>query len=247
MMTIRKMNTEWYNFQEEISNYFKSIGFEAETNKRINGIRTNHDIDVLVHTKFMGQKLTWIVEAKKWKSKINKLQVLGLRSIVEDTGADKGFIISEMGFQKGALEATKNTNITLITFSELKNITKEFVEVEQLSTYSKRIYLIEKRYFTHDKRTRIKYGLRADIAVYDIDYSVPFVLETAKIAIRWAINKEYPIDLNTLVKEQHGALSASNFQQLINWLNLNLNAVDRKILETERKMQKDGNFHPKFK
>jgi restriction system protein len=40
------MNDPWYKFQEQICTHFKSLGFDAETNKTIEGVRTNHDIDV---------------------------------------------------------------------------------------------------------------------------------------------------------------------------------------------------------
>jgi len=239
------MEKDWYNFQEEINEHFKSLGFEAETNKTIVGVRTKHDIDVYVRTKFMGQDLTWIIEAKKWNSKVNKLQVLGLRSIVEDIGSDKGFIISEIGFQKGAIEASQNTNITLLTFDQLKELTIDYVQSERLQHYETRIENIYLRYFTHSKPIRIKYGLRGDLAEFDLPYSVPWVLITANYAIRQGIENNFPIDLETLVKEQYGKLKADNFQQLINWLNINLNVVDLKIFEAETKMKKNNEFNPR--
>lgn len=153
-----KMKEPWYEFQEQICTHFKSLGFDAETNKTIEGVRTNHDIDIYVKTKFFGQNVIWIVEAKKWESKVNKLQVLGLRTIINDIGADRGFIISENGFQKGAIEAIKNTNITLNTFEEFKILTTEYLHSEQLKNYSNRIKNIYERYFTHSKIVRKNMG-----------------------------------------------------------------------------------------
>ena len=40
---------------------------------------------------------------------------------------------------------------------------------------------------------------------------------------------------------------AENFQQVVNWLNINLNVADKKILEAEIQMQQDGNFNPRFR
>jgi hypothetical protein len=70
-------------------------------------VRTTHDIDILVKTKFLGHDILWIVEAKKWKSKVNKLQVLGLRTIVEDVGADRGFKLVKMAFNLELLNLLK--------------------------------------------------------------------------------------------------------------------------------------------
>lgn len=236
---------DWYNFQEEICNYFKSLGFNAETNKTIQGVRTTHDIDVYVQTKFMGQDLIWIIEAKKWKTKINKLQVLGLRTIIDDIGADRGFIISELGFQKGAFEASIKTNVTLLTFQELKLLTKVFVEDDILELFEERIKLIYRRYWAHSKQIRKDYDLRLEIG--DTHYSVTFVIQTAEWAIKSARLKKYPINLNTTLTERYGDAEAENFQQLINWMNLNFNIIDKKILDAELRMQKEGKFNPIYR
>lgn len=127
---------------------------------KIEGVRTTHDIDVFVKTKFIGQDVKWIVEAKYWSSPISKLHVLGLRTIVDDTGADKGFIISKVGFQSGALEAAKQTNIRLLTYEELTKETTDYVQDEVLTHFEERMILIERRYWSHDKRVRI--DLRLD-------------------------------------------------------------------------------------
>jgi Restriction endonuclease len=238
------MNTqpEWFSFQEIVRDFFVGLGLDAKTNVTVKGIRTTHDIDVLVKTKFLGQEVIWIVEAKHLSSRVSKLHVMGLRQIVEDIGADKGFIISKNGFQKGAIEATKNTNIRLLTFEELMEISKDYVEEEILKHYLERIALIDRRYWSHKKGVRIDYELRHEYA--ELNYSIPFVLQTGVWAIKEAYAKRYPIDLNTHLKEKHGVLMADNFQQLLNWLNLNFNVIDKKILDAEMKMQKDGRFNP---
>ncbi|MBX3668826.1 MAG: restriction endonuclease [Rhodocyclaceae bacterium] len=151
---------DWYQFQEQIKEHFISIGADAETNVTIQGVRTKHDIDVYVKTKFLGEDLIWLVEAKNWKSNVDKSQVLTLRSVVDDIGADRGFIISSSGFQSGAIEAAKNTNVKLKTFEEMKAETRGMVEAEILKSYKKRLLLIEDRYWAHTKKIRIKYGLR---------------------------------------------------------------------------------------
>lgn len=236
----------WYKFQEEICNYFRTLGVIANTNVRIQGVRTSHDIDILVKTKFLGQEIVWIIEAKKWKSKVNKLQVLGLRTIVEDIGADKGFIISEKGFQSGAEESAIRTNIQLMTYDKLKILTKELIQSEIIQTYRERLLLLETRYWSHSKRNRQKYGLRGEIFDHPIDFSGHSLLLTAHLAINFALENEYPINLETYSIEKKGILIANNFQELTNWLNLNLNFLDEKILKSEIKMFKNGDFKPYF-
>lgn len=238
------MSNDWFTFQEEICTYFNSIGANSETNIKLNGIRTSHDIDILVKTKFLGHNLTWLVEAKKWQRKISKFQVLGLRTIVDDIGADKGFIISEKGFQRGAIEASKNTNIKLLTFEELKLQTKEFIEDEILKTYRHRLEILETRYWSHSKLMRKKYGLRGEPGDFPTNFSGHSLLLIARSAIDEAVDHVYPINLDTFSKEKRGDLVANNFQQVINWLNLNLNFLDEKILLAEIKMIQNGDFNP---
>lgn len=237
---------DWFRFQEDICNYFTSIGAAAKSNVTVQGVRTQHDIDVLVTTKFLGEDLTWIVEAKKWKTKVNKLQVLGLRTIAEDIGADRAFIISEAGFQSGAYEAAENTNVKLKTFEELRKDTRELVEDEIIKTYKKRLEILEIRYWSHSKAVRKEYGLRGEIWDYPINFSGQDLLQTAQCAIMEATRKQYPIDLETYYEEKKGELVAHNFQQLVNWLNLNLNHLDEKILRAEASMIRNGDFKPKI-
>ncbi|AYF35406.1 restriction endonuclease [Vreelandella alkaliphila] len=239
------MAEEWFVFQEKIKDHFVSIGADAETNMRIQGVRTVHDIDVLVRTRYLGEDLTWIVEAKHWKSKVTKAQVLTLRSIVDDVGADRGFIVSLAGFQSGALDASKSTNVTLKTFEQLKAHTKEVVESEILKAYKDRIGIIEDRYWSHAKRIRIEYGLRHDLMDFSSRFTGQELLGTARSAIMFAEARKYPIDLQMCLTERKGEAVAHNFQQLINWLNLNLNHFDEKLLEAEWNMYQNGDFNPR--
>ena len=236
--------SSWYEFQEDIKEHFNSLGADAETNVRIQGVRTCHDIDIFVKTRFLGENITWIVEAKYWKSKVTKAQVLTLRSIVDDIGADRGFIISVAGFQSGAFEAANNTNVKLKTFDELKIDTKGLIETEILKTYYKRLLLLEDRYWSHSKRLRIEYGLRHEIMDFSMQFTGQQLLMTARTAIMAAEERKYPILLESFLKEQKGEKIAYNFQQLSMWLNLNLNHFEEKLLMAEWKMYKNGDYKP---
>lgn len=237
-------DSDWFKFQEDIKIHFDSIGADADTNVRVRGVRTCHDVDVLVKTKFLGENITWIVEAKHWKSKVTKAQVLALRSIVDDIGADRGFIISIAGFQSGAFEAAENTNVKLKTFEDLKSDTKGFIESEILKTFYKRLLLLEDRYWSHSKSVRIEYGLRHDIIDFSMHFTGQQLLTTARTAILAAEERNYPIDLESFLKEQKGDKVAHNFQQLSMWLNLNLNHFEEKLLMAEWEVYKNGDYQP---
>lgn len=235
----------WFDFQEKIKDYFLSIGANAETNQRIEGVRTCHDVDIYVQTRFLGENMTWIVEAKHWNSRVSKLHVLALRTIVDDIGADRGFIVSSAGFQKGAIEAADKTSVRLKTFEELMKDTGEAVESEILKGHEKRLRIIEERYWSHSKAVRIQYGLRHDIMDFPWKFAGQQLLMTARKAIALARARHYPIDLETFLQEQKGDSIALNFQQLINWLNLNLNHFDEKLFLAEDAMFKNGDYSPR--
>lgn len=236
----------WYHFQEKICGHFNSLGARAETNVTVKGTRTQHDIDILVESKFLGQNILWIFEAKKWNDRVNKLHVLALRTIVNDIGADRGFIISEKGFQSGAIEAAKDTNISLSTLEQIIEETKHYIQAEAIKAYQKRLDILEIRYWSHSKINRKKYGLRGEIWDFPVNFSGQHLLLTAHMAIEAAEKDEYPINLETYMAEKQGELIANNFQELINWLNLNLNYMDEKILNAEISMIQDGNHNPEF-
>ncbi len=238
---------EWYNFQEVICEHFNSIGAMAKTNQTIEGVRTKHDIDILVKTKFLGEDLTWLIEAKYWKTNVPKEKVLALRTIVDDVGADRGFIISQKGFQSGAYEASKNTNVKLKTFDELKQASSEMIQDEILKSYKRRAIILTKKYWSHSKDIRKKYKLRSDFfEEFRLEFSGTALLTTIGGALSRAEKNLYPIYVNTHHEKKAGNDIVENFQQLRNWLDLNLNLLDSEIQNAEYLMLKNRDFNPEI-
>ena len=74
-----------------------------------------------------------MLECKYWNSRVTKEKVMALKSIVDDCGADRGLIVSKMGFQSGAIRASTKTNITLTSIEELREyIDDKDREIEEL-------------------------------------------------------------------------------------------------------------------
>lgn len=237
------MTKEWFNFQERIAEHLRGLGVQAETNKTIKGVRTEHDLDVYVTSKYLGTNIKWVIEAKYWQTKVPKEKVLALRTIVDDIGADKGFIISQVGFQSGAIEACQNTNIQLYTFDQFVSLSKSYIQNEILDTYVRRARLLHTRYFSHGKRIRKDYGLRGEIYELRCFSGAQLLMIVFDILEKAKINK-YPIDLQTHMVEKVGNDLAEDFFELIQWLNLNLNWLDERLLKAEYKMMQDGVFEP---
>ena len=77
----------------------RSLGLAATTNHVVRGVRTSHAIDVYVKSHYVGFDVVWIVECKRWSTKVSKLHVLALREIVADLGVDRGILLCEVGFR----------------------------------------------------------------------------------------------------------------------------------------------------
>jgi len=118
----------WKEYQEEAASLFRSMGFEATIEAVIEGARGKHEIDVWVVGTVHGVQFKWVAECKDWKTNVPKEKALALISIVQDVGADKGFLLSEVGFQSGALRVSQNTNITLTSIADLRETAQQSLQ-----------------------------------------------------------------------------------------------------------------------
>jgi hypothetical protein len=115
----------WQQYQEDAATFFRSLGLEAEVEAKVNGVRGEHNVDVKVKGNLHGVDFAWIVECKAWRSNIPKEKVMALAAIVEDAGADRGFLLSEVGFQSAAIQQAGKRNITLTSIQDLRQVANE--------------------------------------------------------------------------------------------------------------------------
>ena len=105
----------WREYEEATAEVFRKLGCNAQVDFQARGVGATHAIDVYATFIRSGITCSWVIECKLWKSRVTKEKVLALKSIVEDLGADRGIIVSEAGFQAGARDAARGSNITLVT------------------------------------------------------------------------------------------------------------------------------------
>jgi|SRR5271165_832829 len=101
---------------------------DANVDERLEGARGQHDVDVVVRATRAGIQQVWVVECKLWRRSVTKLHVAALAQIVQDVGADRGIILSETGFQAGAIRLASLSNTTLTSLAEL-NASAEAVDL----------------------------------------------------------------------------------------------------------------------
>lgn len=139
------MSQEWKQYEAEVAEFFRSLGLDAAVEHKVDGVRAAHEIDVWVTSQRYGIEIKWIVECKLWNSPVTKEKVLALHQIIQDVGADRGVLLSESGFQAGAVQAATATNITLSSLDELREHSKEEKAQFELSGISKRLALLDSR------------------------------------------------------------------------------------------------------
>jgi len=119
------MAEAWRDYQESTAAYFRRLGLLAEVEHQVAGARGIHRVDVYVEGTIHGIQFKWVIECKAWKTSVPKEKVMALAAIVQDLGVDRGFLLSEVGFQSGALRAAHKTNITLTSLEDLSNVSSE--------------------------------------------------------------------------------------------------------------------------
>lgn len=186
------MAAAWQVYQEEAAAFFRSLGMDAQTDVTVQGARTKHDVDVLVKSRHVGFEVTWIVECKFWQTPVNKLHVLALREIVADTGADRGILLSESGFQIGAKEAAALTNVHLQSLAESEAAASAEVIAMRLAELNDRAQRCRVIYWELPKSLRIQYGLRPDVG--ELAYSGSAVIQLAENSILKAFRGVYPFE-----------------------------------------------------
>ena len=187
---------DWKKYQEEAASYFRSLGLDASTDVTVNGVRTNHDVDVLVRSHHIGFDITWIVECKHWKTPVSKLHVLALREIVSDVGSDRGILLSESGFQSGAIEAANLTNVQVTSINEMRKTAGKSINAMRLRELFDRVGICKDQYWEIPKGERIRVGLRPDVGVYD--YSGTRVMDLCADLLTRAFRGIYPFQSETL-------------------------------------------------
>jgi len=186
------MSANWKEYQKEAAAFFGSLGLDAASDVKVPGVRTVHNVDVLVKSRHAGFEVTWIVECKLWNARVSKLHVLALREIVSDTGADRGILLSESGFQSGAAEAAALTNVHLTTLEHLRREASDGVCRMRLTDLYDRVEVCREQYWSLPKGRRIEHGLRPGSGA--VGYSGASIVSFAEDLLRRGLRGVYPID-----------------------------------------------------
>jgi len=232
----------WKDYQEEAAKFFRSLGLEAETDATLQGVRTKHNVDVLVKSHHAGFDITWIIECKYWNSKVSKLHVLALREIVSDTGTDRGIILAENGFQSGAIEAAALTNVHVTSLAEVKNTASHEILSMRLRESYDRLIWCKTEYWEMPKDIRIEFGLRMDIG--QTGYSGDLAIKAGEDLITKGLRGVYPVTTDVVhqqLSENTIGLKLPNqinsLKELLSTVNPLIEILENKINTCKAKCQ----------
>jgi hypothetical protein len=191
------MSDAWREYQSEATNFFRGLGLTADTDVALNGVRTSHDVDVVVRLDQLGFNVTWVVECKLWQTKVSKVHVLALRQIVVDVGADRGILLCEAGFQSGAVEASHLTNVVLTSLAEFQVTARDQVNSVRLRELFDHVEKCRERYWHISKSDRIDHGLRPDVGAGG--YSGIHVIDYLSEVLAKAFRNVFPFECDSLL------------------------------------------------
>lgn len=217
--------TAWREYQEEAASFFRELGLEAETDAKVEGVRTSHDVDVLVTFNHAGLSLKWLVECKHWKRRVSKLHVLGLREIVSDVGADRGVLLAERGFQRGASEAAGKSNVSLTSLAGLRQTASDALNQQRLNAFPLRLAEAHIAYWSIAKSARIELGMRPDVG--DIGFHGGITLMIIQDVLLSALADRFPPYGNYALTD--GADQIANLEEALNWLESRLSELEEKL------------------
>jgi hypothetical protein len=111
---------DWRELQAGVCRLFSEIGLAAEVEASLKTPRGTITVDVFAVDNQSVDKIKYIVECKNWNATIPQAIVHAFTTVMHETGANLGFIVSKHGLQSGATMYTGNTNIQGLTYQQLQ-------------------------------------------------------------------------------------------------------------------------------
>ncbi len=107
--------SSWKDLQDKVALYLSEAGYTTISPHTINTVRGKVEVDVYVESPDPLVRVI-ICECKYWNTPVTKEKVHAFRTVVNDSGASLGLLISKAGFQCGAIEAARYSNVQLYTW-----------------------------------------------------------------------------------------------------------------------------------
>jgi restriction system protein len=114
---IQRPPADWQELQRAVAQILTEAGVGATVDQVANTVRGPVNIDVLAVDDAATPVQQYFVECKHWRRRVPRTVVHAFRTVVADSGANWGAIVTLRGFQPGAVEAARCSNVRLLTWS----------------------------------------------------------------------------------------------------------------------------------
>ena len=115
----------WQELQNAVGRILREAGLQVEIDMAVELVRGQVSVDVFARDDSTDPRITYLVECKHWRSAVPQGVVHAFRTIVADSGANQGFIVSSGGFQSGAYTAAEKSNVDLLSWEEFQELFAE--------------------------------------------------------------------------------------------------------------------------
>ncbi len=116
----RIMPNGWRDLENAVADILRECGMTVQQQVNVPLPRGSVDLDVLAEETTDGIRSKIVCECKNWRTNVPREKVHAFRTVMDETGANRGYIISRTGFQQGAIEAAVSTNVDLLTYEQFQ-------------------------------------------------------------------------------------------------------------------------------
>ncbi|RSN44891.1 hypothetical protein DMC64_18565 [Amycolatopsis sp. WAC 04197] len=111
----------WQDLENRVAQILMECGYEVQVQRNVSLARGDACIDVWADDHSSPQNII-AVECKHWARPATKSVVHAFRTVVGDSGANTGLLVSSAGFQEGAIRAADYSNVRLLDWNEFQSM-----------------------------------------------------------------------------------------------------------------------------
>lgn len=138
-----KTNNSWQDYEHIVKYIYEALGRlngveilgYGNTCKRKGKSGSAHQIDVLTQTTIKGKSFLTAIECKYLNKKVGREAVMKLSALLDDTGIEKGIVVSKNGFTREALKYAEHKSVRLVELDNHKkfNVSKNEVHIADIT------------------------------------------------------------------------------------------------------------------
>ncbi|MGN6260276.1 MAG: restriction endonuclease [Ralstonia sp.] len=110
----------WQELQNGVCRLFSEVGLTAGVEVPLRTPRGIVTVDVHAIDEGSVDRIQYIAECKNWAHPVPQQVVMSFTTVMHETGANIGFVVTRVGMQSGAEGYLRNTNIVGLTYAELQ-------------------------------------------------------------------------------------------------------------------------------